>query len=343
MQLRAAPYHCGRLPLPERQLVSRVRKLTELKPLRAAGRKTVILTGIGDDCSVLRVPAGHDVLVTTDFSLEGVHFRRAWHSPESIGHRCLARGLSDIAAMGGDPVAAFLSLALPADVPQKWADRFFRGLLRLAKTCGVQLAGGDTARSPSGVLADIVILGSIPRGTAVLRSGARAGDCIYVTGQLGGSAATLELLRSHARKVNQKFFPQHFNPQPRINVARILREKSIPTAMIDISDGLSTDLHHICAESGLGAVIEENAIPRARIAKPARKVDLEFALHGGEDYELLFTAKPGTRVPATIAGVQVTRIGQMTRRGVYLLAQSGARQKLQPRGWEHFQQPFPDK
>ena len=148
--------------------------------------------GIGDDCAVLPLPRGHEALVTTDFSLEGVHFRREWHPPDSVGHRCLARGLSDIAAMGGIPRAAFLSLALPPELPQSWVDRFIAGLLKLAAQFSVPLAGGDTAQSPDGILADIVVLGSVPAGKAILRSGARPGDFLYVTGTLGSAVAALE-------------------------------------------------------------------------------------------------------------------------------------------------------
>ncbi|HTE88225.1 MAG TPA: thiamine-phosphate kinase, partial [Terriglobales bacterium] len=144
-------------------------------------------------------------MVTTDFSLEGIHFRREWHAAESVGHRCLTRGLSDIAAMGGEPIAVFLSVALPRDLPQKWVDGFMHGLLKLATRVGVSLAGGDTAESPDGILADIVVLGSVPTGKAILRSGARPGDRIYVSGKLGGSAATLERMRA---KPKSKLNPQ---------------------------------------------------------------------------------------------------------------------------------------
>ena len=153
------------MPLKEKQIIDRIRQKVGLFS-RGAG------IGIGDDCAVLRLPAGHEALVTTDFSLEGVHFRREWHLADSIGHRCLARGLSDIAAMGGVPRAAFLSLALPPDLPQGWVDGFVGGLLKLAKRYSVVLAGGDTAQSPDGVLADIMVLGSVPAGKAILRSGA---------------------------------------------------------------------------------------------------------------------------------------------------------------------------
>src|SRR5207248_3437210 len=219
-----------------------------------------VVTGIGDDCAVLRLPAGHDLLTTTDFSLENVHFRRAWHPAESVGHRCLARGLSDIAAMGGEPIAAFLSLALPVKLPQAWVDGFTKGLLKLAREFGVVLAGGDTAQSPAGILADIIVLGSVPKNQAVLRSGARPGDRIYVTGSLGGSAAALDLLFSKRKELAPKQFPKHFFPQPRIQQGQFLRSKNIASTMIDISDGLSTDLNHICEESGVGAELWAEAI-----------------------------------------------------------------------------------
>src|SRR6266699_747058 len=171
-------YHVLALPLPERELIARFRRHVSRRggrPRPHTGPSASILVGIGDDASVLRVPSNRDLLVTTDFSLEGVHFRRDWHPPESVGHRCLARGLSDIAAMGGDPIAAFLSLALPAKLPQIWVDGFLKGLLALARQHSVTLAGGDTAQSPglgslAQVLADITVVGSLPRGTAVRRS-----------------------------------------------------------------------------------------------------------------------------------------------------------------------------
>ncbi|PYX91176.1 MAG: hypothetical protein DMG71_20820, partial [Acidobacteria bacterium] len=182
----------------------------------------------------------HEALVTTDFSLEGVHFRRDWHPPDAVGHRCLTRGLSDIAAMGGEPLAAFLSLALPRKLPQAWVARFLNGFLKLARQFKVPLAGGDTAESPAGILADIVVLGSVPRGKAILRSGARPADRIYVSGELGAAAATLDLLRrSPKRKLRPADFPRHFHPLPRLELGRILREKHLASAMIDLSDGLS--------------------------------------------------------------------------------------------------------
>ena len=169
------------MPLREKSIIAGIR--------RRAKHRAAVRLGIGDDCAALRIPPGHEALVTTDFSLEGVHFLREWHAPEVVGHRCLTRGLSDIAAMGGRPIAAFLSLALPRSLPQSWVERFLAGLLRQANAFQTTLAGGDIARSPGGILADIVVVGSAPKGKAILRSGAKPGDRIYVTGDLGGSAA----------------------------------------------------------------------------------------------------------------------------------------------------------
>ena len=324
------------LPLAEKTLIRRIRRQAKASP----GRR-VVRTGIGDDSAVLECPAGFEFLLTTDFSLEGVHFRREWHPPDSVGHRCLARGLSDIAAMGGEPTAAFLSLALPSDLPQSWVDEFIKGLLRLAGGFRVQLAGGDTAASPAGVLADIVVVGRVPAGKALLRSGARPGDSIYVTGELGRSAWTLRLLREGGlaalgtkAKSRYKTHATHFYPRPRVAVGRWLREQGLATAAIDISDGLSTDLGHICEESGVGALVHEAAIPRPS-GLPTKS--LHHALHGGEDYELLFTAPGSRRVPGKIAGVRVTHIGEIVRgRDVRLVDSRGQRKPLRPRGWEHF-------
>jgi thiamine-monophosphate kinase len=337
------------VPVPEKSQIARIRRLAQPSRIKHS-RPLKLLTGIGDDCAVLRPRPGHDLLVTTDFSLEGIHFRRDWHSPESAGHRCLARGLSDIAAMGGDPIAIFLSLALPPDLPQSWVQRFLRSLIALAEKYGATLAGGDTAASLSGILADIVVLGSVPKGEAILRSTARPGDLIYVSGELGGAAATLRQLQANSNKSkinaakqnnakqNKKLDPaRHFFPEPRLAVARILRQKALPSAMIDTSDGLSTDLAHICEESGVGAELQAAQIPRAKIGNPPQKVDLQLALHGGEDYELLFTAAAEKKIPRRIAGVSITPIGRITRSKKILLRESNSRLiTLKPQGWEHF-------
>jgi thiamine-monophosphate kinase len=319
------------MPLAEKALLARIR--------RQAPTGRGVRTGIGDDCAVLRIPSGHEVLATTDFSLEGVHFRREWHSPEVVGHRCLTRGLSDIAAMGGNPIAVFVSLAVPRNLPQSWMDGFYKGLLKLARSCDVTLAGGDTAESPAGVLADIFALGSVPRDSAILRSQARPGDRIYVTGTLGGSAAALRQLRSRKTiSPTPTEYPQHFFPVPRLLQGRAIRKLGLASAMIDISDGLSTDLAHICRESGVAAQLDVAAIPRAHARRSLREVDLADALHGGDDYELLFTAPRGKTVPARIAHVPVHQIGEIrTGPPAIFLKENGKMRKLRPQGWEHFQ------
>ena len=316
------------VPLAEKALIERIRQ--------SARRTSRLRTGIGDDCAVLRTPAGRDLLVTTDFSLEGVHFRREWHPPEVVGHRCLTRGLSDIAAMGGVPLAVFLSLALPDKLPQRWVDSFLKGLLKLADEFRIPLAGGDTAESKAGILADIVVLGSVPRGKAVLRSGANAGDRIYVTGELGGAAAALHELFA-GRKARVSDFPRHFHPVPRIAIGEFLRMKGLASAMIDLSDGLSTDLAHICEESGVGVEIIVSALPKAAIGKTGLQVKLSDALDGGDDYELLFTAAPHKRVPRRIHGVPISPIGRVIRgKRISVIDAKGVRSELKPQGWEHF-------
>lgn len=317
--------------------------IAQLRRMAARTKNPAVQTGIGDDCAVLRLLSRgkkkeRDILVTTDFTLEGIHFRRDWHSAESVGHRCLARGLSDVAAMGGEPVAAFLSLALPRKFPQSWVSRFARSLIKLAEKYQVTLAGGDTSESPNGILADIIVLGTAPKGDDGLRSEARPGDRIYVSGELGGSAAAVWKMQTKPKqKLNPREYQRHFFPEPRVELGRILREKGLASAMIDTSDGLSTDLAHICEASSVGAELQEKAIPRASVGKPPREVDLQFALHGGEDYELLFTARRGKRIPSRIAGVPITQIGHITRRRkIFLMNPRGVGYELEPLGWEHF-------
>jgi thiamine-monophosphate kinase len=235
--------------------------------------------------------------------------------------------------MGGAPRAAFLSLALEQEVPQKWVNGFLAGRLDAADEFRVPLAGGDTAQSAGGIQADIVVVGSVPKGKAILRSGARPGDGIYVTGELGGSAAAIARLREG--KVRGADYERHFRPAARVQVGQWLRQRGLASAMIDVSDGLSTDLEHVCEESGVGAEIEMATIPRARVGRPAREVRFDLALHGGEDYELLFTS--AKKIPAKVAGVPVKRIGRITRkRGMVLVGEDGRRRRLAARGWEHF-------
>ena len=318
---------------------------------RQAGRAVSqrVRLGIGDDCAILRPDPGYEICVTTDFTLEDRHFRRAWHPPESVGHRCLARGLSDLAAMGADPLAVFLSLAVPARLPERWVERFLRGFLSLAKRHHVTLAGGDTAESPAipgsraGLIAaDIVAVGQAPRGRALLRSGARPGDRIYVTGTLGGAAAELASLEKSPRRfaglTEAEPGHPHLYPEPRIAVGRRLR--GLASAAIDVSDGLSTDLTHLCESSDVAAWIDQAALPVDPLAQQGANA-IHQALDGGENYELLFTAAPGACVPQRIAGVPVSGIGEIRKRigrrpRITMQTEDGKTVALQPRGFEHF-------
>jgi len=319
----------------------------------SAGSKAITL-GIGDDCAILRAPTGSEVLVTTDFTLEGRHFRRDRHPPESVGHRCLARGLSDLAAMGATPLAAFLSLALPGTMlaesaGRDWIARFFSGLRALGDMHRVPLAGGDTSESPGGkggfILADIVLVGAAPKGEAMRRSGGAAGDALYVTGQLGGAAAELSSILQRQRRILSVATTEghpHLFPEPRLDVGESLLRRKLATACIDVSDGLSTDLAHLCRASDVCAEIEQEALPIHPLArKLGATAALQAALHGGEDYELLFTAPASVPIPSSLAGVPITRIGSLKNRRsgrplMTMRAPDGSCMELQPRGWEHF-------
>jgi thiamine-monophosphate kinase len=267
-------------------------------------------SGIGDDCAVWR-PAGsarNDLLFTTDQLIEGVHYTKDRLPARKAGARLMGRGLSDIAAMGGVPKLAFLSLALPSKTGQSWRLAFLRGFGAEARRFGVAWAGGDLSGTSGPAVAAITVVGEVPRGSAILRSGARLGDRLYVTGILGRASSTVT---------------------PRLEAGQYLRRRKLATSMIDISDGLSTDLGHLAKESRVGAVVKAELIPKAGA--------LGKALHWGEDYELLFTARGGTRIPAKIAGVPVREIGYITTgRRVVLEHSDGHREQLEPRGWEHF-------
>lgn len=277
----------------------------------------------------------------------------------------MARGLSDLAAMGAAPMAAFLSIAVPAELTvaergSSWLDSFLNGLLALASRHQVPLAGGDTAQSPlfdevgsrqtGMVSADIVLVGSVAQGRALLRCTAKAGDILFVTGALGGAEAELLALGRNPEAFSKlkKSAPEHphLYPEPRLAVGRRLLAQRTATAAIDISDGLSTDLAHLCEESGIAVQVDAAAIPVHPLAQKAEKDGwipsaLHFALHGGEDYELLFTASSRTKVPARIAGVPVRSIGRMKarRKGkplMEMIRPNGKAVPLHAGGWEHF-------
>ena len=322
---------------------------------RAAGSTGALRLGIGDDCALLRPRAGHELAVTTDLTICGRHFRLDWHTPEAAGHRAIARGLSDLAAMGARPVAAFLSLGLPRELANprgnwasSWAARFLDGLLVLAAAHKTPLAGGDLSETPI-PLADIVLIGSVPTGKDLLRSTALSGHLLYVTGSLGGGAAALPHFDRLARQSKPSTFglhparipadlspllARHLDPQPRIAQGLLLQRRALASAAIDLSDGLSTDLTHLCEESRVAAEIDPALLP----IHPGASI--HCALHGGDDYELLFTAAPTARIPRKIAGVPITRIGRILparagRSTITLLTPQGPK-PLKPQGWEHF-------
>jgi thiamine-monophosphate kinase len=333
----------GLKPLGELELIQQIHRAFP-------GRSKSLALGIGDDCAVLRPPRGHEILVTTDFSLENRHFRRNLHPAASVGHRCLARGLSDLAAMGAVPLAAFLSLALPAPMlrtqrGRRWIEGFFSGLRALALEHKTILAGGDTSESPADlILADIILIGSAPTGRSLRRSGAHPGDILYVTGALGGAHTELSALLASNRPSRATVSPDHphLYPQPRLAVGETLLRRHLATAAIDISDGLSTDLTHLCESSHLRAELDATAIPIHPLTnKLCPEQALHAALHGGEDYELLFTASPTTRILGSIAGVPITRIGTLhpTRKGkprITLTRPTRTPAELKPSGWQHF-------
>jgi thiamine-monophosphate kinase len=343
------------------KIAGELKLIADIRRRAAAVSNRQLIKGIGDDCAILRPRAGEDMVVTTDMTIEGVHFHRDTHPARSAGHRTLARGLSDLAAMGARPVAAFLSLALSRDATvvkrgASWADEFLDGLLALAAEYKVPLAGGDTAESAS-ITADIVLLGAVPLGKALRRSTARAGDQIYVSGALGGAAAELAMLvegktqrgkiESAARSAQQNVHPQLY-PEPRIALGQMLLRKGLASAALDLSDGLSSDLTHLCEESGLAATIYADALPlhplavkyAARSARDSSCSALRLALHGGEDYELLFAAPAAARIPARCGSLGLTRIGELhTMPGCsprITLVEGKSKSPLKPQGWQHF-------
>jgi thiamine-monophosphate kinase len=300
--------------MDESQLLRRIQS-----KIPGAGNSALVI-GIGDDCAVLRPKGGRtDWLVTTDMVIEDVHFRRVGHPAGSVGHRALARGLSDIAAMGGEPRLCFLSLALPDWADTRWVNGFLQGFGALAQRYGVLLAGGDSARTEK-LFCDVMVCGEVPAGGALRRDGARPGDQIYVSGKLGGSAAGLRTARGAEWK-------RHLYPEPRLELGLLLRRKLKATAAMDLSDGLSLDLRRMMLASGTAASLETEP-PRFQGAS------LEEALHGGEDYELLFTLPPRVRVPKSYRGLPITRIGVVEEGKPGRVRRFG--RPLAPGGFDHF-------
>ena len=281
----------------ETAIIETIRRLNRTKD-----PQTGLVVGIGDDCAVWRPRSDWETIVTTDQVVEGVHYSLG-ASGSLVAARLVGRGLSDIAAMGGEPRVAFLNVAWPRTLKDRWRTAFLQAFGREAGRWKVAWAGGDISSTLARCVASITVIGEVPHGQALLRSGAHLDDLLYVSGVLGRSSQTIKRIT------------------PRLELGRRLR--GIATACIDLSDGLSTDLHHLCEQSGVGAVVDPSRIPRAG--------SLDRALNAGEDYELLFTARPSTRMPPRLVGLKITCIGRINRGHRVMLGG----QPLEPRGWEH--------
>ena len=322
---------------------SLLKKIAQAAGPQAEKELRTLARGIGDDAALFKPKPGHEMILTSDWFLEGTHFLRDMHPPDAVGWKCLARAVSDVAAMGGMPRCFLLSLALPESHTGPWLDLFLGGLRRASRKFQCALAGGDTTRQQE-ILINVTVVGEVRSGHAVLRSGARAGDVLYVSGRLGEAELGLQLLRQHRGIVTEKnpLIRKHLYPEPRVALGEWLAKRGLATAMMDLSDGLSSDLPRLCTASGVGARVESAKIPLVK--KPAvhgkQALDLlQLALHGGDDYELLFTVprRFANRLPQRFRGVPLTAIGEITRgqRPVVILA-DGPEQRLVPGGWDPF-------
>jgi thiamine-monophosphate kinase len=323
--------------LGEFGLINRIRKLSR-QPLSS------LFVGIGDDAAAFEPAARHLLLATTDLLIEDVHFDLSWTDYYSLGWKAAAVNLSDIAAMGGAPRYCLTALGIPRKTSADEVLDFYRGLNDLLKRAGTVLAGGDTCASRSGLFISVTVLGQAKKSEVVTRSGARPGDLIFVTGTLGDAAAGLELLKSgvqHQGRTAGVLKTKHLRPKPRIREGRMLALSGCASAMIDVSDGLSSDLSHICEQSGVGAAIDETRIPLSPALRALegilRLAAIDYALSGGEDYELLFTVPTGRLKKLAALKLPVTRIGVVTKgRGVLLVDAAGESRVLSMDGYNHF-------
>jgi thiamine-monophosphate kinase len=317
-----------------------------IRKLRRAAPKSRpnsgIALGIGDDAALFISKKGYQTILTCDWFLEGTHFLRDRHPADSVGWKSLARAVSDIAAMGGRPRCFLLSLALPEELTGRWLDQFLGGLRRASRKLHCPLVGGDTTRQQR-VLINITVVGEVRQNQALLRSGANPGDVLYVSGHLGEADLGLQRLRSKTRIAkNDPALKRHLYPTPRLALARWLADQRLATSMMDLSDGLSTDLQRLCAASKVGVILHSNKIPKVSVRKWKSLPPpdpLELALNGGDDYELLFTVAPtkASRLPRSRQGVPLTAIGKITRNRAILLTPSDGRSKsLTSAGWDPF-------
>jgi thiamine-monophosphate kinase len=327
----------------EAEIISRIRQ-------RARATDQVLI-GIGDDAAVLKLGGTTDLIACCDLMVEGVHFRREWAEPRLIGRKALAVTLSDVAAMGGVARFAMTGIAMPHDLSPGFIEELLEGIFELADSSGVTIIGGDTSSSVDSLFIDTSVIGTCASGHAVTRKGAKAGNAIYVTGNLGASALGLLLLErgfrlagspeSDARK---EAMMKHLAPEPRLKIGQAIGERGLATAMIDVSDGLSTDLWHVLDESDCGARVKADAIPLAGCVRSLATSDseiepLRLALHGGEEYELLFTSSPEKheRVAelSKELGVPITMIGEIIADKGLRLERNGSLESILPSGYEH--------
>jgi len=333
----------------EASIIARlIRIIPSRNGLRPSGDVPV---GIGDDAAVIRPRPGYESVLSTDAFVEGSHFLDHLHPPHVVGYKSLARAVSDLAAMGAAPRYFLLTLALPAGKAGAWLELFARGMALAARQFDMHLIGGDVSRHAQ-VTAALTVIGEARAGHVLTRSGARPGDAIYVTGRLGAAQAGLEHLlrggpRTIARNTGSYALKRHLYPDPRLAIGAWLAAATLASAAMDLSDGLSTDLGRLCAASGVGAVVHASALPvvrdersgsRRTSARREGAAALRRALHGGEDYELLFTVprRLASRIPSRFRGVSLTRIGELTARRTVLLEKDRRTCALRPLGWDHF-------
>ncbi len=321
-----------------------IQRILRRIPSRAAlARSAGLRIGAGDDAAVLRPSRGAEWVLTCDSFLENVHFLAPIHPSQVVGYKALARATSDLAAMGALPRLFLLNLALPSQRAATWLGGLLTGMARAAHRFGLVLAGGDLAQNAT-IGVNITVLGEVAPGRAVLRSGARPGDLLYVSGRLGAAQLGLELILHgmHRDRRWQPLLRPHLYPPLRLALGQWFAREQVATAMMDTSDGLSTDLQRLCRASGVGARLWAECFPVVRVPPALRERGfdpLELALHGGEDYELLFTVprRLSQRIPAAYRGVSLTRIGEIVRgRAMLLIGPEGRATSLEARGWDHF-------
>jgi thiamine-monophosphate kinase len=307
-----------------------------------------LLVGAGDDAAVLALTPGTALVATCDGQVENVHFRRDGTPPRALGHKALAVNLSDVAAMGGRPRWALVALTLPTDLEVGWLDGLYDGMAALAHRHGVGVVGGNVARTAGPIVVDVTLLGEVRPDERLTRAGARPGDAVFVTGAPGESAAGLRLILEpvHRRSLRsedaESLLGRHRAPAPRVDEGQRLARSGCVTAAIDVSDGLAADLGHVLAASNVGATLDAAALPVSpplrRLAEAVRLDPIELVLHGGEDYELLFTGDPERAEGiAGELGVASTRIGTIDREpGLRLRGRDGVARPLTARGHDHF-------